>query len=287
MNDVGRLHSSSGMTQLSDPGNTTDNPMNGTTKSTGWHLYWDANYTDDPSGSNAWVSQIVNKAGSNQWWVRSRAGGTITNGTAWAGDWRHLVVSPQAGQGGTTTPIYIDANGHTQNCTAYANASVNYANSAGTANSVAWANVSSKPINFKAYHGALNSGGWHTLNGNVSGSNLSIAQNNNAAAWNSERYSASLVFGCSDTKGLLDLGHNTPIVTFGGSSDGGSTDDNPKWYFKLSGTSGATYTFPTTSKTLAATDGTGASGTWNISITGNAATATEFSSNATVKAPPS
>ena len=32
MNDVGRLHSSSGMTNLSDPSNTTDNPLNGTTK---------------------------------------------------------------------------------------------------------------------------------------------------------------------------------------------------------------------------------------------------------------
>lgn len=116
MNDVGRLFPSVGMTSLSDPSNTVDNPLNGTTKSTGWHLYWDASYADDPNGSNSWAAQIVNKAGTATWWVRSRDGGTITNGTAWKSGWEHLVISPQAGQGGTTTPIYIDANGHTQSC---------------------------------------------------------------------------------------------------------------------------------------------------------------------------
>lgn len=116
MNDVGRLPASIGMTNLADPGNNYDNPMNGTTKATGWHLYYDASYSDSPSGSNAWVSQIVNTAGTHKWWVRSRNGGTITDGTEWNAGWRHLVVSPQAGQGGTTTPIYVDANGQTQNC---------------------------------------------------------------------------------------------------------------------------------------------------------------------------
>ena len=116
MNGVGRLPASIGMTNLADPGNNYDNPMNGTTKVTGWHLYYDASYSETPSGSNAWVSQIVNRAGTHEWWVRSRNGGTITDGTEWTAGWRHLVVSPQAGQGGTTTPIYVDANGHTQNC---------------------------------------------------------------------------------------------------------------------------------------------------------------------------
>ena len=117
MNDVGRNHASTGMTNLTDPSNTTDNPMNGTTKSTSWHLYWSTNYTDDPNGSNAWVAQICNCAGTNKWWVRSRNGGTITNGTAWAASWEHLTISPQAGQGSSTNPIYVDENGHTQSCT--------------------------------------------------------------------------------------------------------------------------------------------------------------------------
>ena len=70
-----------------------------------------------------------------------------------------------------------------------------------------------------------------------------------------------MVFGCVDTRGLLDLAYNSPIVTFGGTSYGGATDDNPNWYFKLKGTSEQIYTFPTSSKTLCATDGSNASGT--------------------------
>ena len=114
---------------------------------------------------------------------------------------------------------------------------------AATASSVAWDNVASKPINFKAYVGSSASGGWNALNGNVTGSSLAIAHNNGttAANWNSGLYSASLVFGCNDTKGLLDCAFNTPIVTFGGANTAGSTNDNPVWYMKISGTTATTY----------------------------------------------
>lgn len=162
--------------------------------------------------------------------------------------------------GNATQPVYIDA-GVIKACTAYANASVNYATSAG---GVAWTNVSGKPIEFGTYSGALNTNGWKTLGGRSSGSKIYISYNNNSATWNSETYSASMVFGCQDTKGLLDIGYNNPIVTFGGSSATGGTDNDPKWYFKLSATSGQTYTFPTTSKTLAAADGSNAS--FNTSV---------------------
>jgi len=124
MNDVGKMFASVGMANLSDPSNAVDNPMNGTTKSTSWHLYWDASYSDDPSGSNAWVAQIANKAGTAQWWVRSRQGGTITNGTEWAAGWEHLTITSQAGAGSATNPVYVDSNGHTQACTYSLNKSV-------------------------------------------------------------------------------------------------------------------------------------------------------------------
>ena len=126
----------------------------------------------------------------------------------------------------------------------------------------------------------FSTGGWKKMNGNVSGSYITVGYNNNPAIWNSERYSASIVFGKYDTKGLLDCSCDTSIVTFGGASNHNSTDDNPYWYFKLSGTSGQTYTFPVTSKTLAANDGSNASGTWGISITGNAASANKLNTNA-------
>ena len=111
MNAIGRISHSSGMTNLSDPGNTIDNPMEGNTKSTSWHLYWQTNHSNDPSGSNAWVAQIVNKAGTDRWWVRSRGGGTITNGTGWTSNWRFLVTAPTSGLGGSSQPIYINSAG--------------------------------------------------------------------------------------------------------------------------------------------------------------------------------
>lgn len=111
MNAIGRISHSSGMTSLSDPGNTTDNPMEGGAKSGSWHLYWQTNYTDDPSGSNAWVAQIVNRAGTDRWWVRSRNGGKITNGTGWASNWRFLVTAPTSGLGNSNQPVYINSAG--------------------------------------------------------------------------------------------------------------------------------------------------------------------------------
>lgn len=111
MNAIGRISHSSGMTNLSDPGNTIDNPMEGGSKSTSWHLYWQTNYTDDPSSSNAWVAQIVNRAGTDRWWVRSRSGGTITNGANWTSNWRFLVTAPTSGLGNGNQPVYINSAG--------------------------------------------------------------------------------------------------------------------------------------------------------------------------------
>lgn len=128
--------------------------------------------------------------------------------------------------------------------------------------------------NIKTFTGSLVTAGWKNLNGKSGDPSITIAYNNKPANWNSGTYSASLVFGCSDTRGLLDCAYDQPIVTFGGTSYGGATDDNPRWYFKVKGTSGQTYTFPSASKTLCATDGSNASGTWSINISGIASRAT-------------
>ena len=116
-----------------------------------------------------------------------------------------------------------------------------YAESAGSANSVAWANITEKPINFKAYAGDLSSGGWKILQGRDSSPSIAISYNTGSANWNSSKYSASMVWGCNDTRGLLDCGYNNSTVTFGGGSYGTSNDNNPGWYMKISGTSGTTY----------------------------------------------
>ena len=160
------------------------------------------------------------------------------------------------------------------------------------------------PIKLKAYSGSLSGNGWATLQGrNSSGGVLTVAYNNSPATWNSGTYSASLVFGSSDTKGLVDMAYNTPIVTFGGASSNGSTDAAPTWYIKLQGTNGCTYTLPSSTSTLGSvtsvtiTQGTGitvsdsgtaitSSGTRTISVTSaNVSTMmnllSEGSSNAT------
>ena len=183
--------------------------------------------------------------------------------------WKALLVGTADSYGSATKPIYWNAGVPTAcNSTIGSSTKGMYLN-AGTMTAMAY----NLGANIYAYSGSLASGGWKILHGKSDSPAITIAYNNGMAAWNSSTYSASMVFGCEDTRGLLDLAYNSPIVTFGGTSFGSATDDNPNWYFKLKGTSGQTYTFPTSSKTLCATDGSNASGTWGISISGNAATA--------------
>ena len=124
-------------------------------------------------------------------------------------------------------------------------------------------------VELNKYYGSLATNGWKNLGGRTSGNRLTVSYNNAAATWNAGTYSASLLFGCNDTKGLLDIAHASPVVSFGGGSVSGTTDNDPKWYYKLSGTSGCTYTLPTATKTLAASDGSNATGTWTLNLKTN------------------
>lgn len=171
--------------------------------------------------------------------------------------------------------------------TADANKSVNYATTASKLDSSAGSETypiyfkDGKPVktgyslevSVKRYFGSLASSGWELAGGTFKGPIIQVSYNNKPAPWNSGVYSSSLVFGIGDVKGMLDCHYYTPIVSFGGSQTSASKD-SPQWYFKLKGTSECTYTFPDSSKTLAANDGSNATGTWGIGITGNAATAT-------------
>lgn len=170
--------------------------------------------------------------------------------------------------------------------TADANKSVNYAATANKLDSSAGSDI--QPIYFKdgipiktahpigatvaSYIGSLSSSGWELAGGSYHGASIQVSYNNDPAPWNSGIYSSSIVFGTGDIKGMLDCHYETPIVSFGGSHISVSKD-SPSWYFKLRGTSECTYTFPTSSTTLAANDGSNATGTWGINITGNAGSA--------------
>ena len=301
MNDVGRLHASVGMTDLSDPGNNYDNPMNGTTKSTSWHLYWDASYKDDPNGSNSWVAQIANKAGTAQWWVRSRKGGTITNGTEWDAGWEHLTITSQAGAGSATNPVYVDSNGHTQACTYSLNKTVpsnavftdhiTTVTSSGSGNAVTAISADAngaltvtKGSTFSLSthtHGLLHSnltqaasngttGGWSVIGIDpaVNGYVLkSIRINQTSPNWLSGDFGAGIAFGGSDTKGVISMKYLSPVITFAGGNHSSSKTE-PVWYLKISGTSGSTYNldnllWATLLKPISTTT-TASASTWNI-----------------------
>lgn len=130
--------------------------------------------------------------------------------------------------------------------------------------------VKLKVINTQAF----GTTGWSQLGCIGTGTTiLTIAKPSDTVTWGAAAHSAMLAYGTGDTKGMLDMAYNTPIISFAGGNSGGSTDEAPKWYFKFSATSGSTYTLPGSSKTLAASDGSNATGKWSISTSGKADTA--------------
>lgn len=180
---------------------------------------------------------------------------------------------------GVTSAIQTQLNGkasssHTHNYAGSgsvggsANSAVKLDSSAGSSSlPVYFSNGKPVAINaaIRTFSGSLATNGWKSLGGRETWSGIMAAYNTaNNTSWNSEAYSSTLVFGASDTKGMLDLGYSSPIVVFGGSNAADGSDNNPKWYFKLFGANGATYTYPSSTKTLCASDGSNASGNWGI-----------------------
>lgn len=86
MNNAAGYRNALGMINLSGT-DATINP-NG---QTGWHHFINMSYSES-SGSNMWQTQIANKAGTTDLWVRSRAGSAITDGTAWAAPWTRILT---------------------------------------------------------------------------------------------------------------------------------------------------------------------------------------------------
>lgn len=107
---------------------------------------------------------------------------------------------------------------------------------------------------------------WSVIGPNPGAWLKSIRTNNKAPAYSIGSYSAAIAFGIEDTKGIITHAFGTPNVKFAGGN--GST---ARWKFSIyGGFNNEVYDlndFPT--KT-----GGGASGTWGINITGNAASAT-------------
>lgn len=98
-NDIATHGNSMGMSVIAAPyASSTANyqTLNGYVNpngQTGWHHYINLSYTDSnntATSPNMWQTQFAIKAGTTEVYVRSRAGGKISNDAAWAAPWVRL-----------------------------------------------------------------------------------------------------------------------------------------------------------------------------------------------------
>lgn len=98
-NDIATHGNSMGMSKIAAPyASSTANhqTLNGYVNpngQTGWHHYINLSYTDSnntATSPNMWQTQFAIKAGTTEVYVRSRAGGKISNSAAWAAPWVRL-----------------------------------------------------------------------------------------------------------------------------------------------------------------------------------------------------
>ena len=86
-------------------------------------------------------------------------------------------------------------------------------------------------------------GGWSVIgiDPTVAGYVLkSIRINQTSPNWLSGDFGAGIAFGGSDTKGVISMRYQYPVITFAGGNHNSSKTE-PTWYLKISGTSGSTY----------------------------------------------
>lgn len=98
-NDIATHGNSMGMSNIAAPyASSTANyqTLNGYVNpngQTGWHHYINLSFTDSnntATSPNMWQTQFAIKAGTTEVYVRSRAGGKISNSDAWAAPWVRL-----------------------------------------------------------------------------------------------------------------------------------------------------------------------------------------------------
>ena len=90
MNDAATYRNAMGMISVSAPTSGTASYVNPNGQ-TGWHHFINMSYSETNS-SNMWQTQIANKAGTTDLWVRSRAGGAVSDSAAWAAPWTRILT---------------------------------------------------------------------------------------------------------------------------------------------------------------------------------------------------
>lgn len=83
MNTIASYGNCMGMAKLASS-NSNVNPNN----QTSWHHFINMSYNTE--STNMWQTQLAIKAGTTEVWVRSRAGGSISDSSAWAAPWVRL-----------------------------------------------------------------------------------------------------------------------------------------------------------------------------------------------------
>ena len=78
----------------------------------------------------------------------------------------------------------------------------------------------------------------------------SIRTNANAAPYMLGNYAAGIVFGGSDTRGVITHAYDTPSIRFAGGNKTNTDGGTARWYFTLNATTGQSYTLPSTGGTL-------------------------------------
>ena len=92
---------------------------------------------------------------------------------------------------------------------------------------------------------------WATIGADGTGFVLkSIRTQANAAAYMLNNYAAGIVFGGSDTRGVITHSYDAPAVRFAGGNATATEGGTAKWYFTLKATSAQTYTLPASGGTL-------------------------------------
>ena len=60
-------------------------------------MTWANAADNDGTTNNEWCTQIANKCGTTDLWVRSRSGSTIADGTAWVAPWTRILTGSNWG----------------------------------------------------------------------------------------------------------------------------------------------------------------------------------------------
>lgn len=245
------------MTQAS--GNLAHRGGNGS----GWNGSWktildSSNFTSYAASANHSHSNyaasshthnmISMKSGHVSDWTSSSA----MNGKTYMGGWHGNLTSGTVGyislgaNGSSTLDLFIDGEVYVKE-----NQKVYHPGNKPTASDIGAAEAS-HTHNYAAAshtHGLLHDtmiveipstttdNGWSMLNSSYNGFLLkSIRTNAKAPSWILGDYSAGIVFGGADTKGVLSMGYSSPTIKFAG---GNGT--KPVWNMALTGSSGKTY----------------------------------------------